>query len=122
MSEQRAAYRLARAVKLTSSSPLEDELDRQMTLAALPAWEAEYRFCPRRKWRADRAWPHHRLLVEVEGGVWSGGRHTRGAGYEADCEKYNEAAILGYRVIRVTGAMVRDGRALDIIMRALGAS
>lgn len=105
-----------------TSSPLEDELDRQMRDEGLPPWESEFRFHSRRKWRSDRAWPHLRLLLEVEGGIWSGGRHTRGAGYEADCEKYNEAAILGYRVIRVTSTMIEDGRALDVIKRAIGAS
>lgn len=114
--------RAAAARPLSAGSPLEDELDWQMRAAGLPPWECEFRFHPRRRWRADRAWPHLKLLLEVEGGIWSGGRHTRGAGYEQDCIKYNEAAILGYRVIRVTGAMVRDGRALDAIMRALGAS
>ena len=61
---------------------------------------AEFKFCPSRKWRADFAIPSHRLLVEIEGGVWSGGRHTRGSGFIGDMEKYNMAAILGYRVLR----------------------
>ena len=107
---------------LPKSSELEEQLDFQMSAAGLPAWETEFHFHPRRKWRADRAWPVFRLLVEVEGGIWTGGRHVTGAGYEADCIKYNEAAILGYRVIRVTRGMIEDGRALDMIMRALGAS
>lgn len=111
----------AHASKRTPSA-LEERLAFQMRTLALPAWAAEYRFHRTRQWRFDLAWPHLRLAVEVEGGIWAGGRHTRPAGFEADCEKYNEAAILGWRVIRVTGRMVEDGRAIDIIQRAIGAS
>lgn len=77
--------------------------------------EREYRFAPPRRWRAD--FRIRDVLVEVEGGAWSGGRHVRGAGFEADCEKYCEAVVLGYRVLRVTPAMVDDGRALDYVLR-----
>lgn len=111
----------AHASKRTPSA-LEERLAFQMRAFALPAWEAEYRFHRTRQWRFDLAWPHLRLAVEVEGGIWTGGRHTHPVGFEADCEKYNEAAILGWRVIRVTGRMVEDGRAIDIIQRAIGAS
>jgi len=41
-------------------------------------------------------------LIEIEGGVWSGGRHTRGLGYAKDCEKYNNAAYDDWAVIRFT--------------------
>jgi len=60
------------------------------------------------------------LAVEVDGGTWTGGRHTRGAGFEADCEKLNAAVIAGFRVLRFTGAMVRSGAALATIETALG--
>jgi hypothetical protein len=42
------------------------------------------------------------VALEVEGGVWTGGRHTRGAGFLKDVEKYNRAAVLGWRLLRVT--------------------
>jgi len=42
------------------------------------------------------------IAVEVEGGVWSRGRHVRGAGYLADLEKYNAAVVMGWRVLRYT--------------------
>jgi very-short-patch-repair endonuclease len=81
--------------------------------------ECEVDFAPGRKWRFDFAWPERKLAVEVEGGTWSGGRHTRGDGFERDCEKYNAAALLGWTVLRFTTAMVDDGRALETIERAL---
>lgn len=62
----------------------------------------EYRFHPHRRWRFDYAWPIYRVAVEIEGGVWTQGRHTRGAGYLADLAKYNSAALLGWLVLRYT--------------------
>ena len=59
------------------------------------------------------------VAVEVEGGVWTGGRHTRGKGFEADCEKYNAATERGWRVLRVTPKMIADGRAHDQVLPVL---
>jgi len=69
---------------------------------------AEYRFAPPRRWRFDFAWPDGARLVAVEldGGAYTQGRHTRGAGYEADCRKLNAAAVLGWRVLRFTSGML----------------
>jgi hypothetical protein len=65
------------------------------------------------------AWPTKMVALELEGGVYVLGRHTRGIGYENDCRKYAEASILGWRVIRVTPNMVKSGEAIDIISRIL---
>ena len=72
----------------------------------LPEPVTEYKFHPKRKWRMDVAWPDYRLCVELEGGVHNGGRHTRGAGFEADAEKYNAAAVMGWTVLRYTANML----------------
>ena len=80
----------------------------------------EYRFHPTRLWRFDLAFPEQRVAVEIDGGVWSGGRHVRGGGYIADCEKLAEAAILGWRVLRVTPDMIVSGEALDLVRETLG--
>jgi len=55
--------------------------------------EEEYEFEPGRRWRLDFAWPGQLVAVEIEGGVWSRGRHTRGSGFIGDCEKYNTAVF-----------------------------
>ena len=68
----------------------------------LPAPVTEHRFHPSRKWRFDYAWPDAKVALEVEGGVWTGGRHTSSAGFLKDMEKYNAAARLGWRVLRCT--------------------
>jgi len=94
-------------------------------LAALLRWEKlpqpvrEFRFAPTRRFRADFAYPEKRLLIEVDGGGFVAGRHTRGAGFATDCEKQSLAAVLGWRVIRVTPAQIDDGRAIEWIRQAL---
>ncbi len=79
------------------------QFEAQWHLLNGPELEKEYRFCPGREWRADYrigSW-----LIELEGGVYSGGRHTRAKGFVEDCFKYNTAAMLGYRVIRIATGM-----------------
>jgi very-short-patch-repair endonuclease len=94
---------------------------RALSLSAhpLPMPEPQYRGIPGRRFRFDFAWPARLLAVEVDGGTWTGGRHTRGKGYEGDCEKANEAICLGWRVLRVTTAQVSSGQALAWIERLL---
>jgi very-short-patch-repair endonuclease len=98
-------------------------LAEQLRQAGIP-FEQEFRFAPPRRWRADfRVEPNHprtAILVEIDGGGYVAGRHSRGGGMEADAEKQSAAAILGYRVIRCTPAQVDDGRALSWIRQALG--
>ena len=81
----------------------------------------EHKFHPERRWRFDLAFPSRMVAFEREGGIWVGGRHTRGRGYEADCEKYNAAGILGWVVIRATAGMIRSGVALEQLLAALEA-
>ena len=70
--------------------------------AGLPEPVAEFRFSPPRRWRFDYAWPMQRIAVEIDGGAWTQGRHTRGAGFIADMEKQNAAALAGWRILRYT--------------------
>lgn len=96
-------------------------LEQQIKYSGLPAPTPELRFAPPRRWRFDLAWEGLRFYCEIEGGVFlpGGGRHSRGRGYENDCEKYAEALILGWRGLRVTTDMVKDGRALGYLDRLL---
>ncbi|HXG71313.1 MAG TPA: hypothetical protein VNJ04_11975 [Gemmatimonadaceae bacterium] len=91
----------------------------QCTLAGLPAPVPEFRFHPTRRWRFDLAWPDKFIAIEVDGSVYSGGRHVRGKGYEADCEKLNEALLLGWRVLRCSTGQVTSGLALGFVERML---
>lgn len=113
--------------------------------ADYPEPEREHRFDKVRKWRFDFAYPERKIAIEVEGGSFSapvrchicgnivkhrlksgvlvpvraGGRHNRGANFEKDAEKYNQAALDGWMVLRVTPAMIKDGRAVNIVRDAL---
>ena len=88
----------------------------------LPEPVREWRFHPVRRWRFDFAWPDRMTAVECEGGVWNRGRHVRGRGFEEDCRKYNAAAVLGWKVLRVTGGILdRDALGfLELLIEALG--
>lgn len=79
--------------------------------------EKEYRFHPSRKWRFDYAIPSLRMAIEVEGGVWTGGRHTSSKGFLGDMEKYNEAALLGWCLVRTTPAALLTGATIELIKR-----
>jgi very-short-patch-repair endonuclease len=95
------------------------DLAMQCRLEALPEPKPEVRFEPTRRWKFDFAWPLEHLAAEVEGGTRVNGRHSRHDGYERDCEKYNHATLLGWRVLRFTTEMVNDGRAIDTLRKAL---
>lgn len=97
----------------------ESELEIQIRALRLPSPEREFLFMRPRRFRFDFAWPEHKVALEAEGGTWIAGRHTRGSGYESDCIKYSEAAIRGWKVIRATGKMIKDGTAIDLLQRAL---
>lgn len=85
-----------------------DSADRIYPLVALcrahelPEPVPEFRFDAVRRFRFDYAFPLHRVAVEIDGGVWSGGRHTRGEGFIRDQQKTNLAAKLGWYVLRYT--------------------
>ena len=102
-------------------SVLELQLAAQIAFYKLPEPQREFHFHGLRKWRFDFAWPLWKIAVEVEGGTWNGGAHSRGKGYENDCTKYNAAAQLGWRVFRFTTDMVKDGRAIAQIREVLAA-
>jgi very-short-patch-repair endonuclease len=104
---------------MADSSDLEETLAWQMKVSKFPVPEREHRFAPPRRWRFDFAWPALMVAVEAEGGTWAGGRHTTGTGFRADCQKYNAAVELGWRVLRFTGTEIEDGSALLQLGRVL---
>ena len=75
----------------------------------------EHKFHAVRRWRFDFAWPELGFAVEIEGGTWSGGRHTRGSGFAKDCEKYNTAVYDGWHVMRFTGGQVKNKTAVKMV-------
>lgn len=101
------------------ASGLEALLLLHMAAAGLPVPEQQARFHPTRRWRFDFSWRSAMVACECDGGTWSGGRHVSGRGFEADCEKINEAALAGWLVLRFTRGMIESGQALSMLQRAL---
>jgi len=107
------------------TSHLEQSFDQYARIAKLPPGVYEYRFAahhvglgPRlrerlaavglKDWRFDKAWPDEKVFAELQGGVWSGGRHVTGIGYEGDCEKLNAATLLGWRGMILTSNALKS--------------
>jgi len=104
-------------------SKLEDLLLFQIRAMGLPEPEREYRAIKGRMFRFDFAWtePHHRLLVEVQGGTYTKGAHSTGAGIARDYEKANLACLAGWRCLSFDGKAVKSGEAVEVIRQALEA-
>lgn len=114
-------------------------LEAYARMAGLPPAVREYRFAAEacggpgarvrerlvfaglKDWRFDLAFVEQRVAVEVDGGAFIQGRHSRGAGMREDCAKFSTAAALGWRVLRVLPEQVANGQALTWLEAALGA-
>lgn len=79
----------------------------------------EFAFAETRKWRWDFCCPGENLAIEIDGGLYTGGRHTRGPGYQEDLTKYQEGACLGWSLLRFSVEDVMTGRAKNVIGRWL---
>lgn len=120
LAEYRAKFPIKKGKKRRSVKGQRVQSEGEVTLARdLRAvkinFEQEYKFHPERNWRADFLITGTKILIEVEGGIWSGGRHTRGKGFIADMEKYNAAAVMGFKVLRFDTQQVKSGLAIKQI-------
>ena len=99
----------------------------QMHAHGLPEPKREYPGIVGRRFRFDFAWPGQKVAAECEGGVWAknlgrtgAGMHAHPQGISRDIEKYNLAALQGWRGIRATSPQIRDGLAIRWLAAALG--
>ncbi len=115
------AERLASEHRRAERERLEDTLAFQLQANRIRGWKREVRFHPRRLFRFDFAFCEEKLAIEIRGGTHSGGRHTRGGGYEQDCIKVQLAILDGWTVLPFTSSQVVRGEAVDVIERALKA-
>lgn len=100
-------------------SPLERAILTQIKMYGLPEPELQAMIIPGRKWRWDMAWPSKRLAVEIQGGVWTRGKHGRGSGIIADMDKLNAATLAGWRVLQFAVNHVDSGEAVATIEKAI---
>ena len=84
-------------------------------LFSIPEPEEEYKFLPDRRFRFDFCWKKYYIACEVNGGVWTGGRHTRGYGYQKDLEKLNLAQANGWKVFQFTPQQFKSGEAGEFL-------
>jgi len=91
----------------------EKEMELLLRANGIP-FKREYRFHNVRKWRFDFALTDWWIAIEVEGGIFTKGRHTRGSGFTSDLLKYNAAVTLGWLVLRYTTAQVNANVISDI--------
>lgn len=111
--------------KITRKTPLPPEHDLFTRLCASylgAECVKEYRFYKQRKWRFDYAIPSHKIALEVEGGVWTQGRHVRPKGFLSDMQKYNTAALLGWRVFRTTPDRLLSNDTMLLLKSAISGS
>lgn len=89
--------------------------------ANLPLPEPEVRFDEDRLWKFDYAWRAEKVALEVDGGAFAGGRHTRGAGFRRDLEKLNAGVVQGWRIARVLPEQLRSKGTETMLRRLLTA-
>lgn len=109
--------------KTKTPPPSEHDLFTRLCASKLGAeCVKEYRFYKPRKWRFDYALPLYKIALEVEGGVWTQGRHVRPQGFLSDMQKYNTAALLGWRVFRTTPDKLVTGDTILLLKSAISGS
>lgn len=85
----------------------------------LPRPETEYQFLKTRRFRFDYAWIKERVALEVVGGVWVRGGHSRGKIQLRDMERRNLAQLAGWKVLEVPPAALFQSDTLDMLRQAL---
>jgi len=99
----------------TSSDAMVRRFEELWLAAGGPELATEHRFHPERRWRFDYAHLASKTAIEINGGIWSGGRHIRGAGYLRDREKVNTAQMLGWKVFELGTGQVTPANVQAII-------
>lgn len=81
----------------------------------------EHLFCPSRRWRFDYAWPLNWVALEVQGGLFIQGRHSRGPALLKEHEKLNTAAVQGWWILYCTPQQLLTLQLAETIKQALSA-
>ena len=106
-------------LKEYKATELERKIPDQIKMYGLPEPETQAMLIPGRKWRWDMAWPSKRLAVEIQGGIWTHGKHGRGSGIIQDMDKLNAATLAGWRVLQFAVNHVDSGEAVATIEKAI---
>ena len=85
----------------------------------IPEPTYEYKFHPVRRWRMDIAWVEQKVFLEVDGGIWINGGHSRGAQMKKDWEKMNTAAGMGWRILKCEPKDLCTEGMIEVIRNAI---
>jgi very-short-patch-repair endonuclease len=105
----------AKEPKVKQRSPLAVKFEEMWKSLGGPDLSPEFRFHKERKWRFDYCHERTRVAIELDGGIFSKGRHTTAKGFQGDCDKFNAAAEDGFYVFRLATGMVTQERVETII-------
>lgn len=119
---------MVKARKATGGkSRLEEKVASDLrALGLMEGCQRQYRFHPTRKWAADFAWiaDDEKIILEVNGGTYIRGRnrgaHSRGPRQRQDYEKWTTASLMGWVVLLVDSKDVKEGRHVELVLRAMG--
>jgi hypothetical protein len=117
-----AADTLKREEAKARRERLESELALQLRAHRLDAGMCrQYRPFAEIGYLFDFAWPDldPQVFVEVQGGIWTAGAHTRPQGVLRDMDKANRANLAGACLLQVSADDIKSGRAIELIRQAL---
>ena len=86
----------------------------------LPVPVREFRFHDVRRWKFDFAWPDDYVALEIEGGAFRGHGHRSVGVFLKNIDKYNEAQLAGWVLLRCTTDDIKSGAVFELVKRALG--
>jgi hypothetical protein len=86
---------------------------------SLPRPTVEFQFVAFRAWKLDVAWPELLVGVDIQGGAFKGGHHSRGPGMRDDFEKLAHAVMRNWRVLLMMPEQVKAETGLFWIERTL---
>ena len=104
---------------MATMTNLEKRFYSQLISRGLPEPLLQFKFLDDRRYKADFAWPAIQLLVEVDGGTFSKGRHSRPTGRSNDCVRDIEALLAGFTTVRLTTDLVESGQGADLVQQVI---
>lgn len=80
-----------------------------------PELSKEVKISDEREFKNDYVHIPTKVIIEVDGGVYNGGRHVRAKGFINDCVKLNMATMAGYSIIRIPTGFATENYLQPII-------
>ncbi|MDU4061154.1 MAG: hypothetical protein E7H59_08000 [Acinetobacter baumannii] len=82
-------------------------------------YEKKFQFKSTKHWRFDFHLIEHRILVEIAGGPWSGGRSGKLSNKAWSLDRYDQVEELGYKIERFHPDSVLSGHVINWITAKL---